>query len=299
VTFVHTGFTFDQALAIFFALLTALSNALAVTTQHIASVSEGKQSSSWRLFMHLIRQPLWLAGWLALVGSLVFQALALHFGPMSEVQPILVFELVVALLLRRLWIHQSIRKVTWVAALVACVGLVTFLVVTSPRGGVGVPATSSWVGPVALGLGVTAVLIVGAQRGSPSRRAALFASATGVMWALEATFIKATTNTVSSAGFAGSLGHWPIYALAIGGVAGLFCEQAALHVGPLKVSQPFIVIVDPIVSVVLGVWLYGERVHHAMASIALGGLSFVVMCAGVVVLTQTAPDTMKAELHRL
>jgi len=29
----------------------------------------------------LFRQPLWLLGWVALFGSLIFQALALHFGP--------------------------------------------------------------------------------------------------------------------------------------------------------------------------------------------------------------------------
>ena len=188
---------------------------------------------------------------------------------------------------------------TWFGAFIACVGLVVFLVVTTPRGGVGVPSTSSWIGPVALAIGVAVFFIAGAQRGSESRRAAFYASATGVMWALEATFIKATTDTISSAGYAGSLGHWPIYAFAIGGVVGLFCEQAALHVGPLKVSQPFIVIVDPVASVVLGVWLYGEKIRHGLLSLSVGGLSFAVMCVGVIVLTQSAPDTMRAELHRL
>src|SRR6267154_5662293 len=36
-------------------------------------------------------------------------------------------------------------------------------------------------------------------------------------------------------------------------------SNAALHVGPLWVSQPFLVIIDPIVSVALSVWLFGER----------------------------------------
>ena len=72
-----------------------------------------------------------------------------------------------------------------------------------------------------------------------------------------------------------------------------------MHVGPLKVSQPFIVIVDPIVSVVLGVWLYGERLRGGVVHTGLGGLGFAAMCLGVVVLTQTAPDSMEAEVHRL
>jgi EamA domain-containing membrane protein RarD len=89
--------------------------------------------------------------------------------------------------------------------------------------------------------------------------------------------------------------HWPVYALAVGGVAALFLEQAALHVGPLRVSQPFLVIIDPIVSIALSVWLFGERFTADAAVLAVAAAAFAVMCAGVVLLTQTAPATMKAD----
>jgi drug/metabolite transporter (DMT)-like permease len=296
---VHGALTLDQGLAVFFAAATALSNAVAVATQHIASTSSAERMKPWPLVVHLFRQPLWLFGWVALVGSLIFQALALRFGPMSEVQPILVTELVMALLLRRYWIRQSLRGLTWVGAIITCAGLVSFLGATSPSGRANVPTTSSWTLPVLASLAAAAVFVLVAQRGSPSRRAAMFACSTGVLWALEATFIKATTDTIASSGFAGALGRWPVYAFAVGGVLGLFAEQAALHVGPLKVSQPFIVIVDPVVSIVLGVWLYGEKLRGGLLHFGVGGLGFVVMCLGVVLLTQTAPDSMKAELHRL
>jgi uncharacterized membrane protein len=296
---VHGDFTFDQSLAVLFALVTALANAVAVATQHIASTRSGQRLTGRRLVVHLFRQPLWLFGWVALTASLVFQALALHFGPMSEVQPILVTELVMALLLRRYWIHQSLRNVTWIGAGVTCIGLISFLAATAPSGHANVPTTSAWIGPILSSLVVAAVLVAVAQRGSSSRRAGLYASATGVLWALEATFIKATTDTIASSGFTGALTRWPIYAFIVGGILGLFSEQAALHVGPLKISQPFIVIVDPIVSVVLGVWLYGERLHGGVVHAGLGGLGFAAMCLGVVVLTQTAPDSMEAEVRRL
>lgn len=71
--------------------------------------------------------------------------------------------------------------------------------------------------------------------------------------------------------------HWPVYALAAGGVAALFLEQAALHVGPLRASQPFMVIIDPIVSIALSVWLFGERFTADAAVLA------------------AAPATMKAD----
>jgi len=291
--------TLSQTLAILFALLTALANALALTTQHIASTRKADHSSTWQLTLFLLRQPLWLLGWVALVGSLVFQALALHFGPISEVQPLLVSELIIALLLRRLWIHQRIRRLAWLSAGLTVIGLSVFLFASSPSGPAHVSGTSSWVVPVLVCVGVTMALVLFARSGSPSRRAGLFAAATGVTWALEATFIKATTDTISSSGFVGALARWPLYAFIVGGVVGLLCEQAALHVGPLKVSQPFIVIVDPIVSVALGVWLYSEKLRSGAVHLGIAGLGFLAMCVGVVALTQSAPSTMKAEIHRL
>ena len=161
------------------------------------------------------------------------------------------------------------------------------------------PKSSTWTTPTILCVAVVAVLIVLAQRGSPSRKAALFASATAVLWALEASFIKATTDTITALGFWGAFERWPIYALIVGGMLGLLCEQAALHVGPLSVSQPFIVIVDPVVSVVLGIWLYHERLRDGAAPLSIGVLAFVVMCAGIVVLTRTAPTSMTPDSARL
>jgi fumarate reductase subunit D len=286
-------------MTILFALLTSLTNALAVTLQHIASTSDIEKSSGWKFVWYLLRHPLWLLGWVALCGSLIFQALALHFGPLSLVQPILVTELILALVLRQLWLGQSIRGVTWSAAVVTGAGLVIFLVTTSPHGGSFLPKSSAWTVPSVVCVAVVALLVALAQRGSPARRAALFASATAVMWALEATFIKATTDTISALGYGGMFTRWPVYALIIGGIIGLLCEQAALHVGPLSVSQTFIVIVDPLVSVALGIWLYRERLHHDALHLSVGVVAFAVMCAGIVALTRTAPPTMNADVRRV
>ncbi len=286
-------------MTILFALLTSLTNALAVTLQHIASTSDIEKSSGWKFVWYLLRHPLWLLGWVALCGSLIFQALALHFGPLSLVQPILVTELILALVLRQLWLGQSIRGVTWSAAVVTGAGLVIFLVTTSPHGGSFLPKSSAWTVPSVVCVAVVALLVALAQRGSPARRAALFASATAVMWALEATFIKATTDTISALGYGGMFTRWPVYALIVGGVVGLLCEQAALHVGPLSVSQTFIVIVDPLVSVALGIWLYRDRLHHDALHLSVGVVAFAVMCAGIVALTRTAPPTMNADVRRV
>jgi hypothetical protein len=117
-----------------------------------------------------------------------------------------------------------------------------------------------------------------------------------VMWALVATFIKATTDTITEFGVSGMFARWQIYALAAGSVVALFLQQASLHVGPLRASQPFLVIVDPMVSIALSIWLFGEHFTDNTAALAVAAAGFAVMCAGIVLLTQTAPATMAADI---
>jgi hypothetical protein len=47
-----------------------------------------------------VRQHVWLLGALFMAGTFGFQALALYFGPLSVVQPVLVLELIFTLGLR-------------------------------------------------------------------------------------------------------------------------------------------------------------------------------------------------------
>ena len=94
-----------------------------------------KRVKGWRLALYLPRQPLWLLGVAAAVGSFVFQALALHNGPMSVVQPLLITELIFGLVLRRVWIHQDVAGAAWASVGVVCVTLAVFLAVGEPTGG--------------------------------------------------------------------------------------------------------------------------------------------------------------------
>ncbi len=281
-------------MTVVYALLTALSNALNLTTQHKASITSPRRAKGWRLVLYLFKSPLWLLGWIALAAAFVFQALALRSGQMSVVQPLLVTELVFVLILRRVWVHQTIRSVTWWSAGMTCVSLALFLAMSEPQGGNARPSSDAWLGAVTAGIGVTALLAILGMWGSPARRAALMASATAIMWALVATFIKTTMETLSQFGAAGVFAHWPVYALAAAGLGAEILNQVTLHVGPLSVSQPFLVIVDPIVSIALSVWVFEETFTPSVPRLALGSMSFAGMCVAVTVLTRTAPPTMEA-----
>jgi hypothetical protein len=71
--------------------------------------------------------------------------------------------------------------------------------------------------------------------------------------ALMATFLKTVTQMLTTSGISGVLNRWPVYALAIAAIAGTLLEQAALHVGPLSVSQSVLVIIDPFAAIILSV----------------------------------------------
>ena len=280
-------------MVIVFAVLAALSNAVSVTTRHVASVSDPHRSSGLRLILYLLRNPLWLLGWAAQAAAFVFQALALHNGEISVVQPLLVIELVITLVLRRVWIRQRIRPAAWSGGGLACLGLAVFLVASEPQGGKLTPASGHWTAAIIACAVVIAALMAAGWLAGAGLRAAFWGSAAAIAWALEATFIKATTDTITQFGVGGMFTHWPVYALAAGGMAGVLLEQWALQAGPLRVSQPFLVIVDPLVSIAASMWLFGEHFVPDALTVTIAVLAFAVMCAGVVVLTQTAPATME------
>jgi hypothetical protein len=278
-------------LAVVFALAAAFCSAASLLTQHAASISAPKRERGWRLPLYLVRHPLWLLGWAAAAGTFVFQALALHNGLMSVVQPVLVTELVFVLVLRRVWIHQDVAAAAWVSVLVVCVSLAVFLIAAEPTGGQPAPQTREWLSAGLVFGGAIAVLTVLGRAGPPRRRAAVFAAAAGLTWALEATFLKAT-DTLTAFGIPGMLIRWPVYALIAAGVGGTLLEQAALHVGPLSVSQPILVIINPFASIILSVWLFDERFTNSPAKITVAAVSFAVMAAGVIMLARTAPQDL-------
>ena len=280
-----------------FALLAALANALNVMAQHVASISDPEHSKGWRFVVYLFRNPLWLLGWVFLIGAFVFQAVALHNGQLSVVQTLLVTELVFGLILRRLWIHQLISPLAWASAGLTCLGVALFVAMGEPQGGNATPTSQHawWAAFLVCGV-LAGLMTVLAQWGPPGRRTGCYAVAAATVWAFVATVIKATTDTLTQYGLTGMLTRWPVYALVVGGIVGTVLVQAALHVGPLRISQPLLVIVDPILSIYLSVQLYAEHFTDDAVKLTLAAVGFIGMCAGVVLLTRTAPSNMAANV---
>jgi hypothetical protein len=290
-----------MAAAIVFAVLSALSNACSAVLQRLAVVDRtAAKKSLWRTAIDLVRQPLWLLGALFLAGTFGFQALALYFGPLSVVQPVLVLELIFTLGLRVFVLHDGIAARTWSAAVMICAGLAAFLLVASPTEGTHVPSARQWIVAVSSRGLIVLVLLLLSRYGSPARRAALFGAATAVVWSVDAAFVKQTVDELARSGVLGLLVHWPLYAMIATGVLGTVLLQGAFAVGPLAASQATLLIVDPLVSIALGIELFGEQLRTGPGYVLGAVISLAVLGLGVVMLSIWAPPVMTAdELSRL
>jgi hypothetical protein len=193
------------------------------------------------------------------------------------------------------WLRRDVAPPAWLSASLTSVGLAVFLIVSEPKGGHSQATSDAWLPALLLFGGLIVLFCLLARGGSPVRRAALYASASGICWALLAVFLKSATDVLATDGVLALLQHGAIYGLLGAGIVGTILTQAALHRGPLAVSQPLMVIVDPVVSIILGVWLFGERFQGGPWKISVGVLGFAAMVVGVVFLARTAPSFAAAE----
>jgi drug/metabolite transporter (DMT)-like permease len=286
-------------MSILFALLGAFSQALTSVLQKLANVAGSEEErSGWETTKFLIRQPIWLLGMVCMGGTFIFTALALYFGTLATVQPILVTELIFTLALRALWLHDRIASRTWGAAGLLCAGLFGFLVVAHPQEGHGRPTAGAWA--VALGSRglVVVILIVLSRWGSPARKAALLGAAAALVWAIDAAFVKAATEVLAHHGWSGLFEHWPLYAVVASGVLGTVLLEAAFAAGPLAASQSALLIVDPLASIAIGIELFGEQLRSSPVAIVLQILFLGGMFGGGVLLSRWAPPEMEARAKR-
>ena len=286
-------------LSIGFALLGAFSQALTSVLQRLANVSGGvEKRSPWQTTLYLIRQPMWLLGMVSMGGTFVFTALALYFGALATVQPILVTELIFTLALRVLWLHDVIAPRTWGAAGLLCLGLFGFLIAAHPQEGHGHPTASRWVVAVGSRTAMILVLLVLSRWGSPARRAALLGAAAALVWAIDAAFVKSATEVLAHDGWVDLFLHWPVYAVVASGVLGTVLLESAFAVGPLAASQSALLIVDPLASITIGVELFGEQLRSSPLAIAIQVFFLAGMFVGVILLSRWAPPEMEARTRR-
>src|ERR1700757_2124871 len=91
------------------ALLAAvLYGAGAAVEQRQAAAAPETSAGRPRLLFHLARQPLWVLGMLTQIGGVAGRAAALRSGSLATVQMLVALELVVAVVIVRLWSRRPL-----------------------------------------------------------------------------------------------------------------------------------------------------------------------------------------------
>src|ERR1700734_3633150 len=133
---------------VFFALLTAASNACAAVLQRKAAAQvPPEQSMRLSLIGDLVRRRVWLAGIGMVIVAAVAQAAALATGPIALVQPIFIIELPVTLVLAALANHNrdALRRLPWIAIGTTTAALGIGLAIAQPSGASDSASGSAWI----------------------------------------------------------------------------------------------------------------------------------------------------------
>lgn len=263
--------------------------AFAGVLQQAAAVRHpNEEALSFRLVRQLARQPLWLAGIFLALLAYGFQSLALMFGPLSLVQPLIVSELLFAIPLSARLRRMRLRAREWLGTLAVAAGLTTALVAARPQeGDPSAAATGQWVLTLMVVGGLTTLALAGSRRVTGPVRASLLGLAGGLVMGMQSVLLDATVDRFE-AGLPAVLLSWQTYLLMGASIGGLVLIQSAFQAGPLAASMPVIDATEPAVAVAVGIGVFGESVRVGWLPTCLITVGAALVVAGIVLL-DTSP----------
>jgi drug/metabolite transporter (DMT)-like permease len=275
-----------STLSYVFASLAALAAgaclaATGLLQQRAASQRPKGEQLRLRLIIQLAQNRMWLAGIGIALVSYGFQAVALSLGPLALVQPLIVSELIFAIPISVRWRGATLRGREWAAVLAVLTGLSVGIVSAYPRGGDPVQPITRWayvLGAIAVIVGVS-VLLGRLLRGPV--RASLFALAGATVLGLQSGIFAATIALLRQ-GLGQTFTSWEPYALIVVSFLGMFLVENAYHAGPLAASMPVMDAALPLVSISIGVALFGEQIRTGALALTGTALGLALLLVGIV-----------------
>jgi hypothetical protein len=281
------------------AVLAACANATSSVLQRKANKQVPQtENLSWKLIRSLLHEPVWFGGILAITVGFLLQASALGAGELAVVEPILVLELPLTLVLAARVLHSAgMGWREWGSTLAMTVGLAGLLYFLDPA-----PGHQDTVSPYVWIIGIGANLILvgvmvawgrkgpagrgGGHDGSSAHQAAVFGVAGGSAFGLTAALMKGMTDQYQH-GFGAIFTSWQLYAMVASGALGMFLVQSALNAGRLIAAQPGLTLSDPIISILWGVLAFHEKVRGGLFPLLFAALSTVLLASAVIALARS------------
>lgn len=275
----------EQALVVAAALAGAVFTAIGIVVRQRATMDvPDEQGVSAVMVSTLVRRPLWWAGTGAAVIGYAFQALALAYGALTLVAPLLVSALLFALPLSARLSNRRVSRADWAWALLLTLALAVFVSLAHTRPGD--YEGSAW---TAVFVAVGSAVFVGgcvllASRMSDWRRAILLAIGVGVLFGVVAVLTKIVMQFVTEGALLSLLASPVLYVLIAAAVVATLLQQSAFHAGSLQTSVPAMLVLEPMTAVLLGQVVLGEHLEVSTSSAVALAAAVAAMIAATIAL---------------
>ena len=276
----------QHAVVVAAALAGAVFAAIGIVVRQRATMDvPADQGVSTVMVSTLLHRRLWWAGTAAAVTGYAFQAVALAYGSLLLVAPLLVSALLFALPLSARLAHRRVTRAEWGWAVLLTVSLGIFVALARTKPG----DYDGAVLPAVLVAGISLLFVGGclavALRLSDWRRAILLAVGVGVLFGVVAALTKIVMHAVTEGSMSRLLTSPILYVLIVIGVIATLLQQSAFHAGSLRASVPAMLVLEPMVAVLLGEVLLGEHLavdkpSAVVLAIAVGAMAAATIALG-------------------
>jgi multidrug transporter EmrE-like cation transporter len=281
--------------AVGYALGAAICFALGAALQHQAATGEQGYRSGIHLLWRLAHRPRWAAGLAVGVAGIGLHAAALHAGALAVVQPLLVTSLAFALPVRALLDRARPSAGQTIAAAVLALSVAVFVAAAHPSAGQSALDAGAAAPVIAVGAMIAGACSLAATRARSGRLAGFaLGLAAGILYGLVGGVLKAVVHTAISQP-AAAVAAWPTWALVVLGAWAVVIHQRAYADAPLSVSLPVLTVANPLVAIVFGAVVFGERPASTPLAILAQALSLAVIIASVTMLAR--PDRAAGSRH--
>jgi drug/metabolite transporter (DMT)-like permease len=257
--------------AIGWAFVSAFFGGLGIVLQQRGTL-EAPPAGSAGFVTSILRKPAWLAGAACQFGCWAAQGAALARGPLSEVQPVISLQIVVALPLGIVITHQRVGRRDYLGAGLVVLGVAVFVAATNPEAGRSTAPAGVWLAATAVIAALTA-------------RAAFFGTAAGVLFGYQAAAMNVFVGVVPD-GVGAILRSASTYELIASALGGFYLLQTALQAGVLAPAVATSNAASPVTSVVLGRVIFLETPQRTTGGKIVSAVSAVLLVLGLAVLAR-------------
>lgn len=277
----------SNLIAVIFALASALTIAWGTVVRHrIAGEARVDGTLSGSPLINAITRPLWWAGTSTALIGYGLQVVALGFGTLLVVQPVLVLSLMFTLPLAARVDGRRLRSFEIIWSLVLTAAVTTLVLVGRPAAGDPHPPLDRWIWALLAGALILGAIAFLANHLQGPPRALALGVVTGAIFGYVAVLSKAFVDIAVHQGILTLATSWETYALIAGATLGTAVQQYSFNAGELRHSLPAMTVSEPIAAFSLGYLVLREQfqVHDVLGWSAMG-LALVAMCVSTFMLT--------------